>query len=469
MATRNGTAGADDILAGVFGDLNVGNNYSGLGGNDTLAGGYLADVLNGGEGDDAIYGNDGSDRITDSSGSNGLWGDAGDDIIYAAGENNTIDGGTGDDSISFSFGDVTAYGGLGDDYLSIYSATFLAYGGSGDDEIRISSGSSGEINAGAGDDYIAVDNSTAVIDGGQGDDVVSILNTADRRVEFRGGAGDDVLIASAGQDTFYGDAGDDTVNYALAGAAVTVDLARKAAGGAAAGDIWVRVENVTGSDFNDNLRGNGDYNYLFGGGGGDVISGGAGGDLLDGGDGVDRLDYSRSNAGVTVSLATGEASGGHAEGDEFSRFESLEGSGYADVLTGDALVNRLFGGYGADRLTGGGAGDSLYGGTGADRFVFLDVADSRSSSGRDVIYDFSRAEGDKIDLSGIDASIAAGGNQAFTFIGTGAFTNGVQGQVNYRVFGGYVMIYGDVNGDGAGDFSIQVQQVASLAASDFVL
>ncbi|WP_309802521.1 calcium-binding protein [Methylopila jiangsuensis] len=298
---------------------------------------------------------------------------------------------------------------------------------------------------------------------------MTTYNAAGKSVTFYGGAGDDTLTASAGTDIFYGEAGDDTVSYSNSISAVTVDLLRNAGGGAAAGDSWFRVENVIGTNYNDNIRGNGDYNYIFGGAGNDVISGGAGGDNLDGGLGVDRLDYSRSDAAVTVNLATGEASGGHAEGDQFQGFESLEGSGYADRLTGDAGVNRLFGGYGADRLTGGGAGDSLYGGTGADRFIFTDVADSRSSSGRDVIYDFKRSEGDRIDLSGIDASISAGGNQAFSFIGTTAFSSGVQGQLNYRAFDGYLMVYGDINGDKVGDFSIQVLNVASLAASDFVL
>ena len=41
---------------------------------------------------------------------------------------------------------------------------------------------------------------------------------------------------------------------------------------------------------------------------------------------------------------------------------------------------------------------------------------------RDVIYDFSSAQADKIDISAIDARTAVSGNQAFTFIGAAEFS-----------------------------------------------
>ncbi len=40
----------------------------------------------------------------------------------------------------------------------------------------------------------------------------------------------------------------------------------------------------------------------------------------------------------------------------------------------------------------------------------------------DTIWDFSHAQGDRIDLSAIDANSSVGGNQAFTFIGAANFT-----------------------------------------------
>ena len=81
------------------------------------------------------------------------------------------------------------------------------------------------------------------------------------------------------------------------------------------------------------------------------MAGGA--DTLDGGAGRDVLDYSASPAGVRVNLATGEASGGHAQGDVIGGFEAVIGSAYDDHLVGDAQANRLVGGAGDDRLEGG--------------------------------------------------------------------------------------------------------------------
>jgi Ca2+-binding RTX toxin-like protein len=98
---------------------------------------------------------------------------------------------------------------------------------------------------------------------------------------------------------------------------------------------------------------------FYGKGGQDVLLGGAGADLLDGGYGNDTASYAGSNAGVTVNLQTGAASGGHAAGDTFVGIENLTGSSYADKLYGNAGANVLNGGAGADYLSGG-AGDDTY-------------------------------------------------------------------------------------------------------------
>ena len=86
----------------------------------------------------------------------------------------------------------------------------------------------------------------------------------------------------------------------------------------------------------------------------------------------------------------------------------------------------------------------------------------------DVITDFNQAEGDVIDLSGIDA-IAGGTDDAFAFLGTGAFT-GTAGELRYFVYNGNTFVEGDVDGDGAADFMIALQSDApiDLTAADFV-
>ena len=74
-----------------------------------------------------------------------------------------------------------------------------------------------------------------------------------------------------------------------------------------------------------------------------------------------------------------------------------------------------------------------------------------------MIRDFSRAQGDDIDLSGIDANAKAAGNQAFSFIGDKAFS-GKAGELQYK----NGIVAGDVNGDKAADFHIEIANHAGL-------
>jgi len=88
--------------------------------------------------------------------------------------------------------------------------------------------------------------------------------------------------------------------------------------------------------------------------------------VLIGGTGTDTLTYKGSDAGVTVNLATGAASGGDAQGDTISGFENLIGSANDDNLTGDGNANTLDGRGGDDVLIGGAGADVLDGGSGTD-------------------------------------------------------------------------------------------------------
>ena len=118
-------------------------------------------------------------------------------------------------------------------------------------------------------------------------------------------------------------------------------------------------------------------------------------------------------------------------------------------------------------LVGGAGADVLTGGAGADVFRFTALADSTvAAGGRDTIRDF--ASGDKIDLHLIDANASLAGDQAFSFIGTNAFS-GAAGQLRYAASGGNTLISGDVNGDKVADFSILVSGAHAFGASDFVL
>ena len=170
--------------------------------------------------------------------------------------------------------------------------------------------------------------------------------------------------------------------------------------------------------------------------------------------GADLIDLSARTTAQLVNGQTGDDTiiGGSAG-------DSLNGDGGNDVITGGA---------GADSLTGGPGSDILTGGLGADRFVWSALGDFGPAGLEDVVQDFSRASGDKLVLNSIDANPLRGGDQAFSFLGTGAFT-GKPGQLDYAVSGADVIVYGDINGDGVADFQFRVAAISSLQASDFVL
>lgn len=123
----------------------------------------------------------------------------------------------------------------------------------------------------------------------------------------------------------------------------------------------------------------------------------------------------------------------------------------ADTLIGNDVANRLDGGRGNDVFTGNG---------GNDIFVFNDVG------GADRITDFTRGS-DKIDLSGMDAIAGTGKNDAFTFLGDGAFTKHA-GELHTQLSGSSWILSGDVNGDGLADFSINLG-TAHVTSSDIYL
>ena len=114
-----------------------------------------------------------------------------------------------------------------------------------------------------------------------------------------------------------------------------------------------------GTNLRDRLSGGSGNDTLRGHDGNDTLSGGPGADFLDGGEGWDRAEYTGSNAGVSVNLATGRGSGGDAEGDTLSGCEDVAGSPHDDTLIGDGRSNWLSGGAGADSLVGGGGWDWL--------------------------------------------------------------------------------------------------------------
>jgi Ca2+-binding RTX toxin-like protein len=119
----------------------------------------------------------------------------------------------------------------------------------------------------------------------------------------------------------------------------------------------------------DGLIGSTGSDALYGDGGNDWLDGGAGADLMDGGSGWDVASYQSAKSGITVNLTT-NANSGAAAGDTILNVEVLQGSNFADRLTGIDNGNgngvQLYGEGGDDGLIGKGGGDYLFGGAGND-------------------------------------------------------------------------------------------------------
>ncbi|MGL4965691.1 MAG: beta strand repeat-containing protein [Inquilinus sp.] len=471
--TLTGDSGANS-LTGWGGD----DVLSGGAGNDSLAGGTGNDTLDGGEGVDwANYANEfggvtvdltlgigtglatlfdtliGIENVQGSdNASNTLIGNSGDNVLYGYG---LLRGRAGADTLAghYLWGATATYSDSPSGVTIDLAAGTGAGGDAQGDKLTA-------INNVIGSDFNDILTGSwrdaEILQGGGGDDLLTGGGGADT---LDGGAGNDLLRGGAGADKLDGGAGVDTATYYASALGVTV-VPGSGSSGDAQGDRLSGIENLTGSNVGgDSLTGDSGANILSGWGGDDRLNGGAGADTLNGGIGADFISYYDSNAAVAVNLTASTASGGTAQGDVLISIESVNGSSFNDTLIGNTAANVLGGLAGRDTLTGGG---------GADRFVYSAVGDSAVGANRDVITDFNHAQGDRIDLSAIDANGGVLGNAAFTFIGTGLYT-GVAGQLRYAVGGGQTVIAGDVNGDGVSDFHIALTGSIALVAGDFVL
>lgn len=190
------------------------------------------------------------------------------------------------------------------------------------------------------------------------------------------------LFGEAGNDTIDGKGGEDRSNYLTSPASVTVNLSTGIAmDGFGGTDTLLHIEDVTGSAFNDILTGDDQNNHL---------QGRQGDDTLDGGAGVDIASFHFATGSVVASLITNTSSGADGN-DTLIAIEELDGSHYADTLTGNDGDNRLRGNRGDDTLDGGAGRDR------ADYFlaegpVTVDLA-AKTSSGADGVDTLISIEG----------------------------------------------------------------------------
>lgn len=165
------------------------------GGNDSLAGGNAADLLEGGAGNDQFLLSGGADRFVGGGGTDTL-------VLFSLG------------SGSVNFAATATWTGNG---LTVNGTTVTISsieridGGNGSDIIDFTNyGESLSINSGSGDDMVVGGNAADEIWGGAGADNLSGGGGADT---IRGASDNDIITGGSGGDILRGDSGADTFRY----------------------------------------------------------------------------------------------------------------------------------------------------------------------------------------------------------------------------------------------------------------
>ncbi|PCJ99259.1 MAG: hypothetical protein COA45_04270 [Zetaproteobacteria bacterium] len=441
-----GTNSADYI----YGDAGE-NHIQGLSGGDYLEGGAGADVIDGGANSDYVtYTRSDSAVDVDLTRATQIGGDAQgdtlisierikgsdyDDVLTGDSLQNYLRGGDGNDTLSGGLGNDRLYGDEGDDtYLYTAGKDKITEKGNGYDTVVFDATwspndviISGNVLNFSGNvtDKITFKDITLIeefhFDGFAPMDLAT-LQSFGAPVSYTGTGADDVFTGSVYAETFDGGAASDTVDYSNGLVRVVLDMQNGGTEGDAAGDSYISIENVIGTNFADFIYGDAGDNYIQALAGGDYLEGGAGADVIDGGTGSDYVTYTRSGSAVDVDLTRATQIGGDAQGDSLISIERIKGSDYDDSLTGDAQDNHLRGEDGNDTLNGGLGDDSLYGNAGDDTLFAGDDDDNLyGGAGNDILYGGSGS--DVLNGgAGVDALYGQAGADRFVFEGADAFS-----------------------------------------------
>lgn len=486
MTIKTGTA-KKDTLTGTAGW----DRLYGLADNDTLSGAGGGDILSGGDGNDVLDGGAGGDSLN---------GGAGADVFKYTDFNHVkgdkINDFTADDSIDFSAiagasfigaaqftgiaGEIRYYGSTvaidtdGDAYedvaLTLSGATNFKETTTGSRILKLATNqtitgtdSAESLTGGAGNDSVLglLGNDTLV--GGEGNDTL------------QGGDGDDVLDGGLGSDSLTGGSGVDTFRFGSPddiSSDVIVDFTSDdKIEFAFQGIFFMGVKVIS---------------YLapsFGGTPGEFFF------VMRDGKYEPRFVFDFDGDKITDSTISLQGSFNHPAIQETTLGsnkliivpnQNLIGTASNDTLTGGNGNDTLNGDAGNDSLIGGGFNDTVIGGDGDDKIIGGLGADWLTGGlGNDTFKYKSSAEingdritdlavGDKIDLSAIDANLQQTGDQAFSFLGSNAFT-GVAGELRYSYSYSYGSLYFDINGDKGNDYVIDITGSYIPTATDFIL
>jgi Ca2+-binding RTX toxin-like protein len=232
------------------------------------------------------------------------------------------------------------------------------------------------------------------------------------------------------------------------------------------------ADSLSGAEVNDLLFGGAGADSLSAGEGNDTLYGDAGADTLAGGAGDDLYAVDSAQDVIQVSgLVTGgrDAAMTALSWTLGTGLEDLTLTTWGQSGTGNGLANRISGSPGADTLEGASGADQLSGGSSADVFLYSGRLDSGTTAGlRDRILDFSRSQGDRIDLSGLDANEGADGNNAFTSFGQAGGAEPGAGSMRWVQQNGVTLVHAYLDSVAGADMVIEVVGMGSAQAGDFI-
>ena len=352
-----------------------------------------ADTMIGGDGNDTYYVDSSSDRVTETNSSATQIDSIIASVNFALGANfenltltasvaglgngraNILTGSSGSNTLNGAAGADTMSGGDGNDTFIVDNAR---------DAVIETSNSLSQI------DMVA--SSVGYI---LGDNLENLRLLGSGHINATGNALNNVLFANAGNNILDGLGGNDTASYATvslstlsttsistltvtssvttSGVIVDLNIAGFQDTQGSGFDKLVGIENLTGSQFNDELTGNAGVNILDGGLGADVLTGGKGNDtyVVDGADVVVEL------AGSGEGLDTVRSSVSYRL---TANVEYLILTDSAVSGIGNNLDNRLTGNNGSNILDGRAGADKMEGGSGNDTFIVDNLGDEVTDS-----------------------------------------------------------------------------------------
>ncbi|GGA31610.1 hypothetical protein [Okeania sp. KiyG1] len=408
----------------------VGSNF-----NDNITGDNNANIVTAGAGADKVKGGAGDDELNGEAGNDLLTGEAGNDEIDGGDDVDTVNYDNSPNGVVVNIDETNTYSNDTSDASSLDlepNSSIEARTISNRNSIvqrsgllEVSNDASSpdlepnfSIEAGTAQDGFGTTDILTNLENIIGSESNDVLIGNEKDNDIDGNSGNDLVIGNAGNDNFDGGAGTDVVSYLRDPNAVEVNLATNTAtDGFDATDKIFNIENVVGSEFDDNITGDDEANIvtaeagddnvkggagddqLYGQTDNDLLKGEAGNDLIDGGDQNDTVTYDNSPNGVVVNIdeqqdyknpegeqhttivtekpiptdtepdftiEKGTAQDGFDTKDILTNLENIIGSEFNDVLIGNEKDNRIEGLAGNDIMIGNSGDDTLDGGNDND-------------------------------------------------------------------------------------------------------